>query len=219
MELICSVIIPPDDYLIQAKKLCKEHNVLFIADEIQTGLGRTGKLLACDYANVKPDILILGKALSGGFYPISAVLSRKDIMLCFQPGEHGSTFGGNPLACAIGMEALQITIDENLVNNSFKMGEIFRHLLSTLKFSFIQEIRGQGLLNAIEIDENVTETGYSAFDLCLLMKENGLLAKPTRNNIIRFAPPLCITQNEIEASFEIIKKSMAQFQSLINSTI
>lgn len=207
--------MPPDDYLKAARKLCTEHNVLFIADEIQTGLGRCGKMLACDYAEVKPDVLILGKALSGGFYPISVVLTSKEIMLCFKPGEHGSTFGGNPLACAIGMEALQIIIDEGLVANSHEMGMLFRKWLNSIEFPFIREIRGKGLLNAIEIDEGICRYGLSAFDICLLMKENGLLAKPTRNNIIRFAPPLCISKSQIEAAVEIIKKSFGQFQDLI----
>lgn len=188
--------------------------MLFIADEIQTGLGRTGKRLTCDYENIKPDVLILGKALSGGFYPVSAVLTSKEIMLCIGPGEHGSTFGGNPLACALGIEALQIISDEHLAENSFTMGNYFRGLLQSLKFGFIREIRGKGLLNAVEMDENIGKNNLTAFDLCLVLKKNGLLAKPTRNNIIRFAPPLTISKEQMDSAFAVIEKSMQEFSQL-----
>jgi len=189
------IIIPDKGYLNKAYQLCKQYNVLFIADEVQTGLGRTGKLLACDYENVKPDILILGKALSGGVLPVSAVLANDHIMLNIKAGQHGSTYGGNPLACAVAMTALQIIKDEKLTENAFIMGNYLRKKLEAIKIksSIIKEIRGKGLLNAIEINDN----GDLAWDICLRLKEYGLLAKPTHGNIIRLAPPLIITKKEI----------------------
>ena len=195
------VIVPDSGYLSSVRKICDKYNVLFIADEVQTGIGRTGKLLACDHENVKPDILILGKALSGGVYPVSAVLCNDDVMLCIQPGEHGSTFGGNPLACAVAKTALEVVIDENLSDNANLMGNIFREELNKLNSSIIKEIRGKGLLNAIEIKKT---SSISAWEICMLLKNKGLLAKPTHGNIIRFAPPLIINKKEILECTSII---------------
>ena len=195
------VIVPDPGYLSSVRKICDKYNVLFIADEVQTGIGRTGKLLACDHENVKPDILILGKALSGGVYPVSAVLCNDDVMLCIQPGEHGSTFGGNPLACAVAKTALEVVIDENLSDNANLMGNIFREELNKLNSSIIKEIRGKGLLNAIEIKKT---SRISAWEICMLLKNKGLLAKPTHGNIIRFAPPLIINKKEILECTSII---------------
>jgi len=200
------VIIPEEGYLKKAYNLCKAKNVLFIADEIQTGLGRTGKLLACDYEGVKPDILILGKALGGGVLPVSAVLCRDEIMLTIKPGQHGSTFGGNPLACKVAMAALEVIKDENLAENSFKMGELFRERLYKIKSPLIETIRGKGLFNAIVIKpfaENKT-----ALDVCIALKDNGLLAKQTHEHIIRFAPPLTIKEAEINEASDIIEKTI-----------
>ena len=195
------VIVPDRGYLSSVRKICDKYNVLFIADEVQTGIGRTGRLLACDHENVKPDILILGKALSGGVYPVSAVLCNDDVMLCIQPGEHGSTFGGNPLACAVAKTALEVVIDENLSDNANLMGNIFREELNKLNSSIIKEIRGKGLLNAIEIKKT---SSISAWEICMLLKNKGLLAKPTHGNIIRFAPPLIINKKEILECTSII---------------
>lgn len=180
--------IPPEGYLKAAYDLCKKHNVLFIADEIQTGLARTGRMLACDHEGVKPDVLILGKALSGGCYPVSAVLSSKEVLLTIRPGEHGSTYGGNPLGCAVAITALQVLRDEKLAENAEAMGKLFRTLLSEIKSPLIKVVRGRGLLNAIEIDDEspeMTKDGKKAWDVCLVMAKNGLLAKPTHGHIIR----------------------------------
>lgn len=200
------VIVPDDGYLATAKKLCEEHQVLFIADEIQTGLGRTGKMLCCDHENLRPDIVLLGKALSGGMMPISAVLADDPIMMCIQPGQHGSTFGGNPLAAVTALASLQVLVDENMVSNALRLGTYFREGLLQLQNKHIREVRGKGLLNAIEIQSNDEE---AAWKLCLEMKERGLLAKPTHGDKIRFAPPLCITEAQISDSIEIIKNSLA----------
>ena len=202
------VIVPDEGYLKAAYDLCKEHNVLFIADEIQTGLCRTGKLLASEYDNVRPDILMLGKALSGGVMPISAVLCDDNIMDTIKPGEHGSTFGGNPLACVVAVAALKVLRDQNLAANAQEMGVLFRSELEKINSPFISIVRGKGLLNAIEV---IHQNPNAAWDFCLVLKENGLLAKPTHGNKIRFAPPLIITRDQILESVAIIKKSLDQF--------
>ena len=199
------VVVPDEGYISGVKNLCVKYNVLMIADEIQTGLARTGKMLACDHENVKPDILILGKALSGGTLPISAVLANDNIMLTIKPGEHGSTYGGNPLACKVAITALQVLKDENMSANAETMGIIFRNALEKLNDPIISCIRGRGLLNAIVIKH---ENPDAAWDLCLILKENGLLAKPTHGDKIRFAPPLSITEAEILEAVAIIEKSI-----------
>ncbi len=199
------VVVPDEGYISGVKNLCVKYNVLMIADEIQTGLARTGKMLACDHENVKPDILILGKALSGGTLPISAVLANDNIMLTIKPGEHGSTYGGNPLACKVAITALQVLKDENMSANAEAMGIIFRNALEKLNAPIISCIRGRGLLNAIVIKH---ENPDAAWDLCLILKENGLLAKPTHGDKIRFAPPLTITESEILEAVAIIEKSL-----------
>jgi ornithine--oxo-acid transaminase len=202
------VIVPDNGYLKATYDLCKQHNVLFIADEIQTGLCRTGKLLASDYDDVRPDILMLGKALSGGVMPISAVLCDDDIMNTIKPGEHGSTFGGNPLACVVAVAALGVLRDQHLADNAYQMGQLFRSELEKINSPFICIVRGKGLLNAIEVTH---QNPNAAWDFCLVLKENGLLAKPTHGNKIRFAPPLIITRDQILESIAIIKKSLDQF--------
>jgi ornithine--oxo-acid transaminase len=201
------VVIPTDGYLQGVRALCDKYNVLFIADEIQTGLARTGTLLACDHENVRPDILILGKALSGGTIPVAAVLADDIIMLQIKPGEHGSTYGGNPLACAVAMKALEVIKSEKMVENSFKMGEILRAELAKLNSPFIASIRGRGLLNAIVIKH---ENPEAAWDLCLHLKELGILAKPTHGDKIRFAPPLIITEAQIKEAVQLIGKGLEQ---------
>jgi len=203
------VVVPNDGYLKGVRNLCNEYNVLFIADEIQTGLARTGKMLACDHENVRPDILILGKALSGGTMPVSAVLCDDEIMLTIQPGEHGSTYGGNPLACAVAVTALQVIKDEKMAENAEKMGNLFRSELAKINSPYIQTIRGKGLLNAMVIQHTNEE---AAWDICLALKENGLLAKPTHGDKIRFAPPLIITEAQLKESIHIIKTTLQQFQ-------
>ena len=201
------VVIPTDGYLKGVRDLCTKYNVLFIADEIQTGLARTGTLLACDHENVRPDILILGKALSGGTIPVAAVLADDIRMLQIKPGEHGSTYGGNPLACAVAMKALEVIKSEKMVENSFKMGEILRAELAKLNSPFIASIRGRGLLNAIVIKH---ENPEAAWDLCLHLKELGILAKPTHGDKIRFAPPLIITEAQIKEAVQLIGKGLEQ---------
>jgi ornithine--oxo-acid transaminase len=206
------VVVPDDDYLLKAYELCKKNNVLFIADEVQTGIARTGKLTCCDHHGFKPDLLILGKALSGGVYPVSAVLTSHEIMLTIKPGEHGSTYGGNPLGCKVAMAALRIVKDEMLAENANLMGNYFREKLNQyiLKSNIIKLIRGKGLLNAIVINDD--EDSNTAWDICLKLKENGLLAKPTHGNIIRFAPPLIINKNQIDQAVEIIIKSVYEYE-------
>jgi len=199
------VMVPDDGYMKNAYELCKQANVLFIADEIQTGLARTGKMLACDYENVHPDVLILGKALSGGTLPVSAVLADDEIMLTIKPGEHGSTYGGNPLACKVAITSLQVLTEEDMPGNAMKMGDHFRAELIKLNSPHIKAIRGKGLLNAILIGHSHKE---AAWDLCLQLKENGLLAKPTHGDKIRLAPPLIITKDQIDESIRIIEKSL-----------
>ncbi|MGN6530792.1 MAG: ornithine--oxo-acid transaminase [Ginsengibacter sp.] len=199
------VNVPDEGYLSKAKQYCADANVLFIADEIQTGLCRTGKMLCCDHEEVRPDILILGKALSGGTMPVSAVLADNEIMLTIKPGEHGSTYGGNPLACKVAISALEVLKEEKMADNAENLGKIFREELQKINSPHILKIRGKGLLNAIIIDHEYNE---AAWNLCLELKENGLLAKQTHGNIIRFAPPLVITKEQILECVEIIKKSM-----------
>lgn len=199
------VNVPDEGYLSKAKQYCSDANVLFIADEIQTGLGRTGKMLCCDHENVRPDILILGKALSGGTMPISAVLADDEIMLTIQPGEHGSTYGGNPLASKVAITALHVLKEENMAQNAENLGKIFREELQKINSPHILKIRGKGLLNAIVIDHNDEN---AAWNLCLKLKENGLLAKQTHGNIIRFAPPLVITKEQLSDCIKIIEKSL-----------
>lgn len=212
------VVVPDEGYLKKAAELCKSKNVLFIADEVQTGISRTGKLYCCQHENVKPDILILGKALSGGVFPVSAVLADDEIMLTIKPGEHGSTFGGNPLACRVAMAALEVAIEENLAENAQKMGEIFRRELSDFskQYDIIKTVRGKGLLNAVVIND--PEKSNMAWDFCVRLKENGLLAKPTHGNIIRFAPPLVMTEKELMECVNIIKNTIQEFQpkALVN---
>jgi ornithine--oxo-acid transaminase len=195
------VYVPDEGFLSKAFELCKEKNVLFIADEVQTGLARTGKLLACDHEEVRPDILILGKALSGGVYPVSAVLADDDIMLCIKPGEHGSTYGGNPVAAKVAIAALEVIKDENLSERAEKLGEKFRSDLRKIDSPMVELVRGKGLLNAIVIKPT---NGKTAWDVCVALKENGLLAKPTHEHIIRFAPPLVITEEQLTECVEII---------------
>ncbi len=200
------VVVPDEGYLSKAAAMCKEANVLFIADEIQTGLARTGKMLACDHENVHPDILILGKALAGGVMPVSAVLADDEIMLTIKPGEHGSTYGGNPLACKVAMVSLQVLKDEHMAENAAVQGEYLRNQLTALNHPNISLVRGKGLLNAIVIKHDNKE---AAWDLCLQMKEYGLLAKPTHGDKIRFAPPLIITKEQVDESVDIINRSLA----------
>lgn len=202
------VVVPTEGYLAGVRELCSKYNVLMIADEVQTGLCRTGNMLACDYEQVKPDLLILGKALSGGTIPVSAVLANNEVMLTIKPGEHGSTYGGNPLACAVAMEALKVLKEENLAENAFKMGEIFRVNMLKLKdkSALITEVRGKGLLNAIVIKP--FGNGKTAYDVCKALKENGLLAKQTHGDIIRFAPPLVITEQQVNEACNIIERTI-----------
>lgn len=206
------VIVPDDGYLASVRFLCTKYNVLFIADEVQTGLGRTGKMLATDYEKARPDILILGKALSGGVIPASAVLADDEIMLCIKPGEHGSTFGGNPLASSVCHAALKVIIDEKLSENSYLLGKRFRKSLNSYvdKSSIVLKIRGKGLLNAIEIDNSSDKE--IAWKICLELKNNGLLAKPTHGNIIRFAPPLVITEKQLDQCIGIIIHTLETFE-------
>ena len=199
------VVVPHEGYLKGIRDLCTEYNVLMAADEIQTGLARTGKMLACDHENVRPDLLILGKALSGGTLPVSAVLADDDIMLNIKPGEHGSTYGGNPLACAIAIESLKVLKEEHMAENATIMGELFRSELQNLQSPFIKTIRGKGLLNAIAVQHSNKE---AAWDLCLELKENGMLAKPTHGDKIRFAPPLLITKEQVMDCINIIDQSL-----------
>ncbi len=199
------VFVPDSGYLKSAFDLCKKKNVLFIADEVQTGIARTGKLLACDHEGVRPDVLILGKALSGGVYPISAVLADNEVMLCIKPGEHGSTFGGNPMAAKVAIAALEVIRDEKLADNAEKLGKVFRSELQKIKSDRIELIRGKGLLNAAVIKPM---HGQTAWDVCMKLKENGLLAKPTHDHIIRFAPPLVINESQILEAAAIIKNTI-----------
>lgn len=208
------VFVPDDNYLSEAARLCKENNALFIADEVQTGIARTGRLICCEHSNVKPDILVLGKALSGGVFPVSAVLADNAIMNCIKPGEHGSTFGGNPLACAVAMAALDVVKDENLAEHAQAMGEVFRNRIQANlveKSDLVTLVRGRGLLNAIVIND--TEDSDTAWNICVALSKNGLLAKPTHGNIIRFAPPLVMTEEQINECCQIIEDTILNFEA------
>jgi len=204
------VYVPEDGYLKKSYDLCKAKNVLFIADEVQTGIARTGKMLACDHEGVRPDVLILGKALSGGVFPVSAVLADDDVMMVIKPGQHGSTFGGNPIAAKVAVTALQVIKDENLEERAERLGEIFRSELRKIDSDMIELVRGKGLLNAIIIKP---KNGKEAWDVCVMMADNGLLAKPTHQHIIRFAPPLVISEEQLFAALEVIKKSILAFDA------
>lgn len=208
------VNVPGDGYLKKASDLCKKYNALFIADEIQTGIARTGKMLCVDHENVRPDIVILGKALSGGVYPVSAVLADDEIMECLRPGEHGSTYGGNPLACAVATEALSVVVDEKLAENAGRLGEIFRAEMQKLtdQTDLVKLVRGKGLLNAIVINDS--EDSKTAWNICLQLKEYGLLAKPTHGNIIRFAPPLVMTEDQLQNCISIITKTINEYEKV-----
>ena len=201
------VIIPDEGYLSGAKKLCEKYNALFMADEVQTGMCRTGKMLACDHELVRPDVLILGKALSGGTMPVSAVLADDEIMLTIKPGEHGSTFGGNPVACAVAIASLQVLVEEDLADKAHRLGKVFRTQMEELqmKLPMVRAVRGRGLLNAVEIEP---ANGVTAWEVCVEMMNNGLLAKPTRQDTIRFAPPLVITESQVLECCHIIEKSI-----------
>lgn len=206
------VFVPDEGYLKKAYDLCKKNNVLFIADEVQTGIARTGKMLACDHEGVKPDILVLGKALSGGMYPVSAVLANDEVMKVIKPGQHGSTFGGNPLACAVACAALDVIIEDKLAENAQKMGELFRAEMQKIiaETDLVTAVRGKGLLNAILIND--TPESSTAWDICLALKENGLLAKPTHGNIIRLAPPLVMSEEQLMDCVGIIRKTLLEFK-------
>ena len=230
------IVVPDDSYLREVKALCEKHNVLLICDEIQTGIARTGKLLCHEWSGIKPDLVLLGKAISGGMYPVSCVLGSKDVMLTIEPGTHGSTYGGNPLGSAVAIRALELIQEENMVEHAESLGKIFRDGLQNINNPMIKVIRGKGLLNAIVIDESKTN-GHGAWDLCMLFKEKGLLvgialkiahvrdvsrqntdiggqAKPTHQNIIRLAPPLVITEQEIHNALDIIREAMEELPTL-----
>ncbi|QIA08719.1 ornithine--oxo-acid transaminase [Draconibacterium halophilum] len=203
------VYVPEDGYLKKARELCKKYNVLFVADEVQTGLARTGKMLACDHENVRPDILVLGKALSGGIYPVSCVLADDEIMLTIKPGEHGSTYGGNPIAGKVAIAALDVIQEEKLVENAERLGKIFRNEMRAIDSPLIEMVRGKGLLNAVAIKPT---NGKTAWDVCLALKENGLIAKPTHKHIIRFTPPLVINEEQLMEAVAIIKTTLKEFE-------
>jgi ornithine--oxo-acid transaminase len=207
------VVVPADDYLSRVHALCKAHNVLLICDEIQTGIGRTGRMLCSEWSGIKPDLVTLGKAISGGMYPVSCVLGSRDVMLTVEPGTHGSTYGGNPLGCAVSIRALEIMEEEDLTARAQRLGEVLRKGLEELRSPIIKLVRGKGLLNAVVIDETKTN-GHSAWDLCMLLKSKGLLAKPTHENIIRFAPPLVISEEDIQKALRIIGEALAELPML-----
>ncbi|KAI4866410.1 ornithine aminotransferase [Hypoxylon rubiginosum] len=207
------VVVPDDDYLVKVHALCKKHNVLMICDEIQTGIGRTGRMLCSEWSGIKPDMITLGKAISGGMYPVSCVLSSKEIMLVVEPGTHGSTYGGNPLGCAVSIRALELMEEEQLTQKAEKLGNMFRGGLASFNSPVVKTIRGKGLLNAVVIDESKTN-GHSAWDLCLLLKERGLLAKPTHGNIIRFAPPLVISEAQLRKAMTIIGDALQELPKM-----
>lgn len=203
------VVVPPEGYLKKCRELCTKYNVLFIADEVQTGIARTGKMLCCDHEDARPDIVVLGKALSGGVLPVSAVLADDEIMLTIKPGEHGSTFGGSPLACSVALAALKVAVEEHLAQRAEELGKIFRAKISAFKSPFVGEVRGKGLLNAIVINPH---NGKEAWDVCETMASNGLLAKPTHRHIIRFAPPLVISEEELNTAIDIIINSIKSME-------
>ncbi|KAF5976762.1 ornithine aminotransferase [Fusarium coicis] len=207
------VVVPDEDYLAKVQALCTKHSVLFICDEIQTGIGRTGRMLCSQWANIKPDLVTLGKAISGGMYPVSCVLSSKEVMLVVEPGTHGSTYGGNPLGCAVSIRALEIMEEEDLTAKAEKLGNMFRDGLKALNTPILKVIRGKGLLNAVVIDESAAN-GRTAWDLCLLLKSKGLLAKPTHGDIIRFAPPLVISEEELRKGLEIISEAIKELPNV-----
>lgn len=213
-SLTFSIFVPDDGYLAKCQEICKKHNVLLICDEIQTGLCRTGKMLCYEWDNIKPDMVILGKALSGGMYPVSCVLASKEIMLCLKPGEHGSTYGGNPLGCAVAMTALDVLVNEKLAERSLKLGELFRQGLKDLNSPFITTVRGRGLFNGVIIDHTKSKKGREAWDLCMIMKSKGLLAKPTHQHIVRFAPPLVISEEDVRRAVKIIGESLEDFDTI-----
>lgn len=208
------IVVPSADYFQRVSELCKKHNVLLIIDEIQTGLGRTGKMLCHEHYGIRPDIVTLGKALSAGVYPVSAVLADKDVMLCIAPGEHGSTYGGNPLGSAVAITALDVLVDEKLTERADRLGKEFREGLSKIQNPLLSTVRGMGLLNAIVIDETKSTKKRTAWDLCLLLKEKGLLAKPTHQNIIRLAPPLVITEEELQRGLKAIEEALAELDTV-----
>ncbi|KAG6374121.1 pyridoxal phosphate-dependent transferase [Boletus reticuloceps] len=210
------IVVPPEGYLREVRKLCTERNVLLICDEIQTGLARTGKMLCCEHEGIRPDMVLLGKALSGGVYPVSAVLADRAVMDCIGPGQHGSTYGGNPLGCAVAMTALNVIQDERLAANAERLGRIFRERMNAFKAksSLVKEVRGRGLLNAVVMDETASRKRRTAWQFCLLLKSRGVLAKPTHDNIIRFAPPLVITEQELETAMGRIELCLADFDEL-----
>ncbi|TFK29175.1 ornithine aminotransferase [Coprinopsis marcescibilis] len=209
------IVVPPTGYLASVHALCKKHNVLLICDEIQTGLCRTGRMLACEWEGVRPDLVLLGKALSGGVYPVSAVLGSEEVMLTIRPGEHGSTYGGNPLGCAVAVTALGVLVDEGLAERAERLGKVFREGLGEFrKHALIKEVRGRGLLNALVFEEEASEKGRTAWELCLLLKERGVLAKPTHRNIIRFAPPLVIEEEDLRRAVRIVGECLRDLDEL-----
>jgi ornithine--oxo-acid transaminase len=208
------IIVPPEGYLAAVHELCKKHNVLLICDEIQTGLCRTGKMLCCEHDNVRPEVVLLGKALSGGAYPVSAVLADREVMLCIRPGEHGSTYGGNPLGCAVAQAALRVLVDEKLADRAERLGRVFREKVAALRSPLVKDVRGRGLLNAVVIDENASTKGRTAWQFCLLLKSRGVLAKPTHVNIVRFAPPLVIEDADLERAVQVIGECLNDLDKL-----
>lgn len=208
------IVVPPAGYLARVRELCTKHNVLLICDEIQTGLCRTGKMMCYEHDDIRPDIVLLGKALSGGVYPVSAVLADRDVMLCIQPGEHGSTYGGNPLGCAVAMTALDVLVEENLAQRATVLGEKFRVAVEAIRSPLIKAVRGRGLLNALVIDEEASSRGRTAWQFCLLLKSRGVLAKPTHVNIIRFAPPLVISEQDLMKVVKVIESALIDLDKL-----
>jgi len=208
------IVVPEDGYLSKCHDVCKKHNVLLICDEIQTGLCRTGKMLCCEHDGIRPDVVLLGKALSGGVYPVSAVLADREIMLCIQPGEHGSTYGGNPLGCAVAITALNVLVDEDLAQRAAVLGEQFRVAIRALKSPLVKLVRGRGLLNAVVMDESASVRGRTAWQFCLLLKSRSVLAKPTHVNIIRFAPPLVISEEDLMKAVKIIGECLADLDKI-----